>query len=182
MRKQWQTVKKTKEYQNPYMEIYKHQIIRSDGKKRLYYVLERGIAGNWFAIIIALTSNKETFLVEQFRYPVGVYSWEFPMGHAPGKDFLQVAKKELQEETGIRAREWKKIGFFHTVPGHSSEKAAVYLALDLTFGKSNPSETELLKVRKVKLNRIAEMIKKGEILDGPTIVAYYYLQSYLKKI
>ena len=182
MNKKWQTVNKVKEYSNPYMEIFKHKVVRSNGNKKPYYVLERNIAGDWFTIIIPLIANKETFLVGQYRYPVKEYSWEFPMGHASGKNYLETAKIELKEETGITAKKWQKIGFFHTAPGHSSEKAAVFVAFDLVFGKSSPTETEDLEIKKVSINKVGQMIKKGEILDGPTIVAYHYLQSYLKNL
>ena len=176
----WKTVKKTKEYKNPYMEITRHDVMRPDGKKGTQYVLSRINAGDFFSIIIPLTPQNETFLVGQYRYPVSFYSWEFPMGHADGKDFKETAAIELKEETGITAKKITKIGSFFTVPGHSNETATVFIATCLTHGESEPTETELLEVKKVPIKTIGDMIQKGIILDGPTIVAYHYLSKYLK--
>lgn len=182
MKKFWKTLSKKKEYSNPFMEVWEHEIIRPNGEKGSYYVLERDIAGTYFSIAIPLTDEFDTFLVRQYRYPIGLYSWEFPMGHAKVRkeDFLEVAKIELKEETGIIAKTWKKIGRFFTAPGHSSEQAQVFVAMDLTVGKAKGLGTEILEVKKINILQVNEMIKKGKIIDGQTIVAYYYLELYLK--
>lgn len=163
------------------MEIWKHDVIRSNGNQRPYYVLDRDLQGAKFSIIIPLTDNNETFLVGQYRYPVEYYSWEFPMGHAIGKNFLEVAKIELKEEVGIVANKWVEIGQFYTAPGHSSEKAGVFIAKDLTFQENNPSGEEIIVVDRMSVKKVKQMIDKGMILDGPTIVAYHYLEVYLER-
>lgn len=179
MSKDWQTLRKIKEYSNPFMEIWKHDVIRPNGNNRPYYVLERGIQKAKFSIAIPITQSGETFLVGQYRYPVKYYSWEFPMGHAIGKTFLDAAKIELREETGITSKKWIEIGRFYTAGGHSSEEACVFLAKDLTYQKSNPLDEEIIKVTEVSIKNIRKMIDDGKILDGPTIVAYHYLEAYL---
>ena len=137
MSNSWDFVGKKREYKNPFMEIWRHEVIRSNGYKGPYYVLERGIAGRYFSIVIPLAKDLKTILVGQYRYPVGYYSWEFPMGHAEGLDFLETARIELKEETGIEAVSWKKIGRFFTAPGHSSEIAEVFVAKDLSPSQKN---------------------------------------------
>lgn len=175
----WTTLSKKREYTNPFMAIWRHEVIRDNGHRGPYYVLERDTAGRYFSIIIPLTKDLKTVLVGQYRYPVGYYSWEFPMGHAEGKDFLETAKIELREETGIEAATWEKIGSFFTAPGYSSEAAQVFVAKDISFGQKKISETEVLETKTVLISNVKEMIKKGRILDGPTIVAYHYLEIYL---
>lgn len=165
------------------MEVWRHEIIRPNGEKSPYYVLERSVAGTYFSIAIPLTDELDTFLVGQYRYPIESYSWEFPMGHAkPQKEgFLEVAKIELFEETGILARRWRKIGQFATSPGHSSEEAQVFLATDLTFGRAEGLGTEISEVKKINVLKVGEMVRSGKIFDGPTIAAYHYLELYLKE-
>lgn len=182
MSRPWVTLNKKLAYQNPFMSIWKHQVRRDNGVGGNYYVLERSVAGRYFSIIIPLTDKFETILVGQYRYPVGCYSWEFPMGHAEGRNFLETAKIELKEETGIEAGFWQKIGRFFVAPGYSSEKAEVFVAKDLSFGEPKPTETEILQIRKSSVEQVKKMIENGEIFDGPTIAAYCLLTFYLKKM
>lgn len=176
----WKTVKITQEYSNPYFKFTRHDVIRSNGNKTPYYVLEKNHPNELFSIIIPLTKNRETYLIGQYRYPVSYYSWEFPMGTAVKNNHLQVAKTELKEEIGIKAERWEKIGEFFPVPGYSTQKAHVFIASELIYGKNNPSDSELLKTKKVAIPHIFSMIEEGQIKDGPTIAAAQFLSQYLK--
>lgn len=158
-------------YSNPFMRIREDDVIRPNGVRAPYFVLERG----QFSIIIPLTKKNEIYLVGQYRYAVDFYSWEFPMGFVEGLKPLAIARQELKEETGLIAKKWDLLGKFHVAPGHSSQKAYVFVAQDLVEGEKEPEENEFLEVKKVSLNQVGEMIKKGKILDGPTIVAYHFL-------
>ncbi len=182
MLKKWLTLGKKLDYQNPFMRVWQHQVRKSDGSLGIYYVLDRKKAGDYFSIITPLTDDLKTVLVGQYRYPVGYYSWEFPMGHAKGSSFLAVAKTELWEETGIKAKHWQSLGKFFVAPGHLNEAGEIFLATQLSFGKKTISNNdEILEWRILPLNKVEQMIKSGKILDGPTIVAYYKLTCFLKE-
>lgn len=157
------------------MKLVKHNVVKPDGKTTNWYVLER----KDFAIIIALDNKKDTHLVGQFRFAVQEFSWEFPMGSTKDESPLETAKTELREETGYTATQWKEIGVFNVAPGHTNQKAYVFIAEGLKAGKPQPGPSEFLEVRKFPVTQVADMIRTGKILDGPTISAYHFLELYL---
>lgn len=171
--RKWQRLSSKIVHQNPYMRLREDDVVRPNGVRAPYWVLEKGP----FSIIIPLTEKDETYLVGQYRYAVSVYSWEFPMGFVKGREPLAMAKQELKEETGLTAKKWDLVGKFHVSPGYSGESAYVFLAKDLNQGEREPEENEILEVKKLSLSVVGAMIKKAEILDGPTIVAYHMFQA-----
>lgn len=167
----------TLDYQNPYMRIYKREFELPDGKKNTYWTAERGS----FSIIIPLFEDQTTILVGQYRLPVDCFSWEFPMGFVKGETFLNMAKQELVEEAGYTANKWDELGNFYLANGWYENSAIVFVAKDLSFSGKQPEETEFLKTKRCTLEEVANMIADGIIKDGPTIVAYHYLERYLQK-
>lgn len=166
------------DYENPYMRVRKDLVILPNGKTKYYFSLDR----REFSIIIPLTTSKKTYLVGQYRYSPEVYSWEFPMGYVSGKNPLEMAKIELKQETGLKALEWTKIGVFHVAPGHSKQKAHVFVARNLQEGQPQFEDHEFIEIKNdVNIDEVAKMINESKITDGPTIVAYHYLENYLKK-
>lgn len=166
--KVWQTFSRRVVYKDSYLTVRKDKVKKSDGSKSFYTVVVR----KPISIIIPVSSDKTVFMVEQFRYAVNSVSLEFPMGSAEGKSPLEMAKTELRQETGITAKKWRKIGSFFVAPGHSTVWAHVFLAKDLIFFKPRPEKGEILEQREVKLSEIPVLIKKGKILDVPTIAAF----------
>lgn len=164
------------EYENPFFKAIKHKVERPNGLVKPFWTVSR--YGD-FSVAIPIFPNNETVLVGQYRISVGYYSWEFPMGQVRGKQPLHMAKQELIEETGIRANDWKKIAQYHLAPGHHEQEVHIYIARDLTEGKSKPEENEFLKVRKLKIADVGKMIDSGKIKDAPTIVAFHILEKYL---
>lgn len=174
----WKTLGSKLIYTNPYYTLIEEDVVRPNGNRAPYYILERP----HFSIIIPITAENDTYLVGQYRYAVSEYSWEFPMGAVSNKSSLEIAKIELSEETGLLANDWKRIGKLNIAPGYSRQKAYVYLAKQLTQRKSHPEQNEFLKVKKISLSKVRDLIANGKILDGPTICAYYFLEIYLKNL
>lgn len=172
----WQVLETTMEYENPFMRITKSIVLRPNKNKDPYYVLDRR---SNFSIAIPIDNKGFTYLVGQYRFPPRFYSWEFPMGVVTGKSSLDMAKGELQEETGITAKQWQQIGMFQVAPALTDQKAYVFIARELSFGSAMPEENEFIKVKKASFKEIEEMVKKGEILDGPTISALYFYKQTL---
>ncbi|MEK7559383.1 MAG: NUDIX hydrolase [Patescibacteria group bacterium] len=164
------------EYENPFFKSIKHQVRRPDGKIKPFWTLSR--YGD-FSIIIPIFPNNETVLVGQYRIPVGDYSWEFPMGQVRGEDPIKTAKQELLEETGIIGENWKKIGHYYLAPGHNEQEVHVYVVKNLKEGKSHPEEEEVLETQRIGFSEVGRMINDFKIKDGPTIVAYHYLEKHL---
>ena len=171
----WQTLNSKVVYENKFLSVHEDLVVHPNGTHTLYYVIDRGP----FSIIVPLTPTNETYLVGQYRYAIKKYSWEFPMGSVKGKGYLDMAKQELKEETGLTATSWVRVGKFAVAAGHANQITEVFLAKDLTSGKAEPEENEVLEAKKVALADIPSLIKSGEIIDGVTISAYYLLTLYL---
>ena len=170
----WKILSQKVDYENPFMRVLKYDVVRSNGLRKPYYVLDRKTD---FSIIIPLEENNTTYLVGQYRFPVDYFSWEFPMGAVVGKTPLQMAKQELKEETGLTAKTWKLLGWFHAANGHTNQKGFVFLARDLKEGEPHPEEGEIVTSKKVSLKKVGSLIKKGVIKDAQTIAAYHLLIS-----
>src|SRR5690242_16354439 len=87
------------------------------------------------AVMMAVDARQRILLVRQYRLPAEKYLWELPAGRLdPGETPLQAAKRELAEETGYRARTWKKLVTFFASPGYVQEKMTIFQATNLTGG------------------------------------------------
>src|SRR6266536_243815 len=122
------------------------------------------------AVMMAVDDKKRVLLVRQYRLPAESYLWELPAGRLdPGEKPLQAAKRELAEETGYRARKWKKLVSFFVSPGYVQERMTIFVAPDLTEGEPTPMEDERIEVRWFKPKELDKMIRKGQIQDAKTM-------------
>ena len=118
-------------------------------------------------------------MVRQLRVAVGRRIWEFPAGTLEeGESHLRCADRELQEETGWRAARVKKIFEYYPTPGISDEKMHFFLADGLQKGTHHrPDDDEDLEVREFSGSQIQRMIRRGEIIDGKTILGFFFLSQ-----
>ncbi len=158
-------------YQNPWMRVREDQFELADGTGGVYGVVDKPD----FAIVLA-TQDGFFHLVEQFRYPIGRRSWEFPMGGWPpgaSGSSLELAKAELREETGLTAGRWRALGHLYEAAGFCSQGFDIYHATDLTSGDHAREETEADMVhRRFSEVEVRAMIVDGTIVDAATVAAY----------
>lgn len=134
------------------------------------------------AVMLPVDDTERMLLVKQFRLPAEDYLWEIPAGRLdPGESALEAAKRELQEETGYKAEKWTQLASFWASPGYVSERMTLFLAQGLTAGKQETMEDERIEMRWFEKQQLAEMIRKGEIIDAKTIIAYYSYASRTEK-
>lgn len=115
-------------------------------------------------------------LERQYRYAAQDYLWELPAGRIdPGESALAGAKRELIEETGYRAKQWKKAMTFYASPGFLDETMTIYLARDLTLGEAAPEEDESIECHLIPLSQAIEMVLSGKIHDGKAIAGILWL-------
>ncbi|MDQ2713008.1 MAG: NUDIX hydrolase [Acidobacteriota bacterium] len=126
------------------------------------------------AVMLAVDTRNRILLVKQYRLPAGQELWELPAGRLdPGEQALDAARRELREETGFSANTWKKLISFWPSPGYVGEKMDIFLAKDLTEGKPEPMGDERIETHWFAASEVGQMIRRGEILDGKTIIGYY---------
>jgi ADP-ribose pyrophosphatase len=175
----WQTLSTETRYDNNWIKVEHHEVINPSGNQGIYGKVH---FKNLAVGIVVLDENFNTYLVGQYRYPPNHYSWEIPEGGSPlDKDPLEMAKKELKEETGLTANKWHELGVLHTSNSATDEKAIMYLATDITIGEAQPEETEILKVKKLPFYKFIEMIEKGQITDAISICAGFMAEKWLNK-
>lgn len=125
------------------------------------------------AVIFAVFPDKKVILIKQHRYPIDKFIYELPAGKLnPNEDPLDCAKRELEEETGYKANKWQKLTTIYTTPGFCSEQLHIYMAQDLYPAENgrNLEEGELTMTLEIlPLEKVIEMIKNQEIVDGKTI-------------
>ncbi len=165
----WKTIGTQIKYENPWIELREDHVIRPSGNPGVYGVVHfknRAIG------VIPIDQDGYTYLVGQWRYALGQYSWELPEGGGPLNEHpLDAAKRELQEETGFSAQNWRELFRMHLSNSVTDEEVIIYLATGLEAGTATPEETEVLQLRRVHLNEALQMVIAGEITDSITVAA-----------
>jgi len=132
-------------------------------------------------VVVPFLANGNILLERQFRYPLHQTFIELPAGKIDkGEDIILTGQRELLEETGYTAKEWVKLGHQHPCIGYSNEVIYMYLARELTEGTHQRDEDEHLELFEVTLAEALNMIKRGDITDGKTIVALFFATEYIK--
>jgi len=145
---------------------------------------------NGSVIILAIDTSKSKkdpwiVLERQYRHAAGRFLWELPAGRLdPGEEPLAGAQRELEEETGYRAKKWKPLVEYYASPGFLGESMKVFTAEGLIPGDAHPEEDENIELRLIKLSDILKQIEKGNIMDGKTlscILLYNHLRRAKRK-
>lgn len=120
----------------------------------------------------------QVLLERQYRHAAGRFLYELPAGRIdPGEKELTAAKRELLEETGFRARKWRRVLRFWASPGFVAEAMSVYLATELIQGNAEPEEDEVIEIRFFPLKKAASMVMQGGIQDAKTIAGVLWLSQ-----
>ncbi|OPZ62017.1 MAG: ADP-ribose pyrophosphatase [Candidatus Aerophobetes bacterium ADurb.Bin490] len=124
--------------------------------------------------------NKTIILIRQYRYAAKMYMIEAPAGtRDKGESTLACAKREIMEETGYKARRFKKIVNFYPTPGVMNENMDVYIATGLTPAVKKPDWDEDIEVIEITLDKALNLIEKGKIRDAKTITSLLMLERLL---
>lgn len=168
----WQKLSSVVKYKNRYMQVREEELITDHGEAVKY-----GIVHKKDAVIIIPWDGTKFTLIRQYRYPVDFDSWEFPAGHYEHESVLATAREELKEEAGLVAGEIKEIGTYHIAPGHLTQVCHIFLATDLQPGEQHLERSEKgMAVGQFTKQELGEMIKKGLIKDGLTIVSLKFFE------
>jgi len=148
-----------------------------DGKTALRDIVEHpGGVG-----IVAITDDNKILMVKQYRKPIEKAIIELPAGKLDKNEDIEVCgRRELEEETGYKAKEFTYLGYMYPSPGFDNEVTHLYLARDLYKGEVNLDEDEYLDVYKYDISEVKEMIMNNEINDAKTVIGFFKAMEYLK--
>ncbi len=122
--------------------------------------------------MIAVTPEREVFMVSQYRIAAKSMMLEIPAGKLElGEDPLEAGIRELEEETGYKANKIVPLGVYYATPGYCEEKLSLYLATDLEFVGQHLDENEFLNVSKFSLDELYNMVMDNKINDCKTAIA-----------
>jgi ADP-ribose pyrophosphatase len=132
---------------------------------------------NGSVVILAVDDSKSKrdpmiVMERQYRHAAKEYLLEVPAGKMEaGEEPLPAAKRELLEETGFRAKRWRKLVRYFASPGFLAEWMQVFIAEGLTVGEAQPEYDEQLEIEMMPLSRVLSMIDEGKIRDGKTLIS-----------
>ena len=156
-------------YENPWLTLWHDDVTRPDGAPGIYGVVH---FANLAAGVLVLDQDDRVLLVGQHRYPIDAYSWEIPEGGVPaGETALDGARRELREETGVEASDWRELARVHLSNSVTDELAILFIATGLTHGVATPDGTEDLAIRWMPFADVLAMTLDGRISDAMTVVA-----------
>ncbi len=131
--------------------------------------------------IVAMDAEDNVLLVKQFRKPVEKELLEIPAGGIDaGEDAVTAVIREMREETGFLPKRVEPLGGFYSSPGYGTEYLYLYLATDLIPSQLHAEDTEDIKVIRVPLKQIPDLITSGRICDAKSIAGLFTFLEYRK--
>ena len=161
------------------LHVVKDQVLLPNGKTSVREIsLHNGAAA-----IIPILPDGRVLMERQFRYAHGRVMLEIPAGKldTPDEIPLEAAKRELREETGAIAKKITYLGSIAPSPALINEIIHLYLAEDLSFGESQLDDGEFLDVEYIHIDKLYDMVMRGEITDAKTQIAILKTREILKK-
>lgn len=167
-------------YKNNWIKLQEDQVLRPDGKEGDYAFVSKAPA----SVIVPVDQYGDIYFIREYKYPIDEELIQLPGGVVEGDDILGQAKKELLEETGLRADKWVNLGILYVGPGHENIIVHIWLAYELTFddvGLSHQEGDEAIReVFHVSPMIIFDMLRNDEITDAVTLAAllkYFHSNS-----
>lgn len=165
-------------YESKWTMFYEDSVIRPDGKDGIWGIMNPGQG----SAIIALDIEKNVYLARGYMYALNRDMLVLPGGRIDDNESpLECAKRELEEELGLRSEKWVHLGYYHMLPARIEDKTDFYLALDVTEHHASDPDGENFTVVKMPLLKAVDMVMAGEIHHSfaaqAILQAWYYVNK-----
>lgn len=170
-------IKKNRIYKGKAIDFYCDEVELPNGHpgKREY------IGHPGAAAVLPFLNKNDIILVKQYRYPIDKITLELPAGKMDaGETPESCILRELEEETGFKAKKIEKMISFYPSTAFSNEVLHIFAAFGLERGNTNPDEDEFIAWEAVSFIEAVEMVKRGDIMDSKTVIALLYFDNILK--
>jgi len=160
-------------YKGNLIELHKERVDFPEGGHCFFDIVKHPVG----SVIAAINDNDEVCLIKQWRHAIQQTIWEFPAGCLePNEPALDTAMRELEEETGVRAKRWRDLGQITPSPGFSNEVLFLFEARDLEPGVLKLDEAEQIEAHWIPQEKIKTMVQNGKIIDAKSLALFYILE------
>jgi ADP-ribose diphosphatase len=123
--------------------------------------------------------DPRVLLIRQFRHAANGFIWEVPAGRLDAGETPEAcARRELEEETGMRARAVEPLTTIYTTPGFTDERIHLFLAHGLEPGSPRREADEFMELREITWSAVLELVRSGEVRDGKTLTSLLFVQCF----
>lgn len=165
----WKTKSSSLAYENPWIKVSHEQVTTPKGTDGIYGVVH---FKNTAIGVLPIDEEGNTWLVKQSRYSLNQYTWEIPEGGCPhGEEPANAARRELEEEVGLKAAEITELMRMHLSNSVTDELAIIFVAKGLSAGQQALESTEDIEYKKLPLQEAIAMVLSGEITDSISVAA-----------
>lgn len=163
-------------YDGDFLKVQKDKVALPNGAfSEREYIRHPGAV-----VILPLLDDGSILIERQYRYPLDEVFYEFPAGKIdPGEDHLDCAKRELKEETGYTATDWRFVCTIHNAIAYSDEHLEIFLARGLVAGETELDEGEFLETMTVSVDQLLQWVREGKITDVKTVIGTFWLEKML---
>jgi len=165
----WKSLSERVVFENPWIRVTEHAAVAPTGRPASYGVVR---FRNYAIAVLPLHDDGTVTLVGQHRFPLTDYSWEIPEGGGPLEvDPLESARRELAEETGLLASDWREVLRLQLSNSVTDERAIGYLATGLREGPHphEPDDTEAIAIARAPFREALEAAVAGDLKDALTV-------------
>ena len=134
-------------------------------------------------VVLPVFEDGSVLLIRQYRHTVGDFLWELVAGRKEPKETpVTAARRELLEETGYKAKRFRKLLHVIPTPGFVDEWMWIFAAEGLAAGPAQPEEDEKITSKIFTLKQIDTMIQRGTLRDAKSICGLLFYMRYIKEL